>query len=60
MEWKDERWVIDDERKFWTAGGAGCGIDMVVEFVKERFDQKLVEFVLEGLQLGSDKGRFYT
>lgn len=57
VEWQDARWVVDG--KFWTAGGAGCGVDMVVEYVKGNFDKGLVEYALDGLQLGSGKGRFY-
>jgi transcriptional regulator GlxA family with amidase domain len=59
VEWKDERWVVDG--KFWTAGGAGCGIDMAVEFVKQNFGKEIVEYVLQGLQfgVGKSKGRFY-
>lgn len=59
VEWKDERWVVDG--KFWTAGGAGCGVDMAVEFVRENFGKEVVEFALQGLQFGVGKGqgRFY-
>jgi transcriptional regulator GlxA family with amidase domain len=57
VEWKDERWVVDG--KFWTAGGAGCGVDMVVEYVKQVLDERVVAYALEALQLGSGKGRFY-
>jgi transcriptional regulator GlxA family with amidase domain len=60
VEWKDERWVIDE--KFWTAGGAGCGVDMIVEFVKGKFGKEIVEFALKTLQFGVGKveaSRFY-
>ena len=41
VEWFDKRWVVDG--KFWTAGGAGAGIDMVSTYTRENFDKKLVE-----------------
>jgi transcriptional regulator GlxA family with amidase domain len=59
VEWKDERWVVDG--KFWTAGGPGCGIDMAVEFIKQRFGKEVVQFALKGLQfgMGNGHGKFY-
>ncbi|KKY25357.1 putative dj-1 family protein [Phaeomoniella chlamydospora] len=44
VTWVDQRWVVDDDggkTKFWTSGGAGCGIDMLAVFAKERFDEKI-------------------
>ncbi|MCJ1256405.1 hypothetical protein MMC24_004226 [Lignoscripta atroalba] len=59
VDWVDgERWVVDG--KFWTAGGAGAGIDMVGTFARERFDERVVAFALEGLDFDpSVRGRFY-
>lgn len=61
VEWKDERWVVDG--KFWTAGGAGCGVDMIVEYLRSgRFGKEIVEFALSSLQfgVGEKASRFYT
>ncbi|KAF3034853.1 hypothetical protein E8E11_004379 [Didymella keratinophila] len=53
VDWQDQRWVIDDGHfegaQIWTAGGAGCGIDMVIEYTLQNFDKKLVEMGCEGL-----------
>ncbi|KAF9459627.1 class I glutamine amidotransferase-like protein [Collybia nuda] len=60
VEWKDEKWVVDG--KFWTAGGAGCGVDMIVEYMRSgRFDKEMVEYTLKGLQFGVGEraSRFY-
>lgn len=64
VDWKDQRWVVDG--KFWTAGGAGVGLDMVAEFMRGRFDGELVEFGLELLEFtpagrgGGGGGKEYT
>lgn len=63
VEWKDERWVVDG--KFWTAGGAGCGVDMIVDYLRSgKFGREIVEFALNGLQFGVGPGekasRLYT
>ncbi|KAF9459626.1 DJ-1/PfpI family protein [Collybia nuda] len=60
VEWKDARWVVDG--KFWTSGGAGCGVDMIVDYVKSgRFGENIVQFALETLQIGVGEkpSRFY-
>lgn len=40
----------------WTAGGAGCGIDMMIRYARERFDGGLVELSCEGLEFGNGVG----
>ncbi|TFK63719.1 class I glutamine amidotransferase-like protein [Pluteus cervinus] len=57
VEWLDQRWVVDGN--FWTAGGAGCGVDMIIAYIKERFDARLVGLVLQALQFGTDQGQLY-
>ncbi|ORY14276.1 class I glutamine amidotransferase-like protein [Clohesyomyces aquaticus] len=66
VEWLDQRWVVDEvEGKgtdFWTAGGAGCGVDMVIEYVRKRFDSKIVGLSLMGLDFDPEgpHGQAYT
>ncbi|KAF2016135.1 class I glutamine amidotransferase-like protein [Aaosphaeria arxii CBS 175.79] len=64
VDWQDQRWVIEkghfDGAEIWTGGGAGCGIDMAVEYVKRNFDRKIVEFGCAGLDFSTkDKSQFY-
>ncbi|KAF2263762.1 class I glutamine amidotransferase-like protein [Lojkania enalia] len=66
VEWLDQRWVIEkgefEGAEIWTAGGAGCGIDMIAEFARKNFDNKLVEVALYGLDFHPEgpHGQFYT
>ncbi|KAH7077768.1 class I glutamine amidotransferase-like protein [Paraphoma chrysanthemicola] len=52
-EWLDQRWVIEDGHfegaQIWTAGGAGCGIDMAIEYTDRNFNKKLVQAGCMGL-----------
>ncbi|KAF2645000.1 DJ-1/PfpI family protein [Massarina eburnea CBS 473.64] len=54
VEWLDQRWVVDkghfDGAELWTAGGAGCGIDMVIEYALKTFDQALVGMACTSLE----------
>ncbi|KAJ4382289.1 hypothetical protein N0V86_002623 [Didymella sp. IMI 355093] len=64
VEWQDQRWVIDDGcfdgAQIWTAGGAGCGIDMVIEYTIQNFDTKLVEMGCQGLDFDVEgRSQFY-
>ncbi|KAH7139397.1 class I glutamine amidotransferase-like protein [Dendryphion nanum] len=47
VKWQDQRWVVEEGRfegaKIWTSGGAGCGIDMTFQYMKENFDNTLVD-----------------
>ncbi|KAF1959738.1 class I glutamine amidotransferase-like protein [Byssothecium circinans] len=60
VEWVDQRWVVDkghhEGAELWTAGGAGCGIDMLIEFALKNFDEKLVTLTCAGLDF-EIKGR---
>ncbi|KAF2464692.1 DJ-1/PfpI family protein [Lindgomyces ingoldianus] len=66
VEWCDQRWVVEEGEgkgtEIWTAGGAGCGIDMMAEYVNKHFDQKLVGLGLGGLDFDPEgpHGQFYT
>lgn len=42
IEWLDQRWVVDNGGKLWTSGGAGAGVEMIVEYMLENFDKDLV------------------
>ncbi|KAJ4377401.1 hypothetical protein N0V83_000226 [Neocucurbitaria cava] len=55
VEWVDQRWVVEkgcfDGAEIWTAGGAGCGIDMFIEYTYQNFNKKIVELGCRGLDL---------
>ena len=38
----EERWVVDEEGKLWTCGGAQTGIDMLATYVKQHFHPAVV------------------
>jgi len=47
VDWSaEERWVVDEEAKLWTSGGAQTGIDMLAAFIRQHFDRAVVEFAL--------------
>ncbi|PNS14552.1 Valine--tRNA ligase [Sphaceloma murrayae] len=60
-EWLDQRWVVDEGGRLWTAGGAGAGIDMFGAWVLGRFERALVELtVLDSLEVHPEAvGQFY-
>ncbi|KAI4655389.1 hypothetical protein J4E93_000101 [Alternaria ventricosa] len=63
-EWVDRRWVVGegwfDGAEIWTAGGAGCGIDMFIEYTYQNFDKKMVEFGCVGLDFDFEgRSEFY-
>ncbi|KAF2738088.1 class I glutamine amidotransferase-like protein [Polyplosphaeria fusca] len=66
VEWQEARWVIEkghfEGAEMWTAGGAGCGIDLVAKYARQTFDPKLVEVCLMGLDFKPEQthGEFYT
>ncbi|KAH8732322.1 class I glutamine amidotransferase-like protein [Phaeosphaeriaceae sp. PMI808] len=53
VEWLDQRWVTDkghfEGAEIWTAGGAGCGIDMTIEYTDRHFHKDLVRLGCVGL-----------
>ncbi|OCL12767.1 DJ-1/PfpI family protein [Glonium stellatum] len=59
VEWLDQRWVVDG--KFWTAGGAGAGNDMVAAYALQTWDEKFVKTVsLNMLDMDpASRGQFY-
>ena len=42
----EDRWVVDEEAKLWTSGGAQTGIDMIATYIKEHFDPVIVGFAM--------------
>ncbi|KAF1999605.1 class I glutamine amidotransferase-like protein [Amniculicola lignicola CBS 123094] len=65
VEWVEQRWVVEkgefEGAEIWTAGGAGCGIDMTAEYAFRNFDRGLVLSALVGLDFDvKGRGQFYT
>jgi transcriptional regulator GlxA family with amidase domain len=47
VEWSaEERWVVDEEGKLWTCGGAQTGIDMLATYIKQHFHPTVVGFAM--------------
>lgn len=45
--WSDEeRWVVDEEARLWTCGGAQTAIDMLATYLKQHFDPAAVGFTM--------------
>ena len=42
----EERWVVDEEARLWTCGGAQTGIDMIATYIKQQFHPALVGFTM--------------
>ena len=42
----EERWVVDEEAKLWTCGGAQTGIDMIATYIKQHFHPVIVGFAM--------------
>ncbi|CAO2647800.1 Nn.00g087220.m01.CDS01 [Neocucurbitaria sp. VM-36] len=64
VEWLDQRWVVErgcfEGAEIWTAGGAGCGIDMFIEYTHQNFDKKIVEMGCMGLDFDfHGRSQFY-
>ncbi|KAJ4316312.1 hypothetical protein N0V94_005521 [Neodidymelliopsis sp. IMI 364377] len=64
VEWLDQRWVVEqgrfEEAQIWTAGGAGCGIDMMIEYTHRNFNKKIVEMGCLGLDFDFEgRSQFY-
>ncbi|OSS51098.1 hypothetical protein B5807_04529 [Epicoccum nigrum] len=64
VEWVDRRWVVEEGlfegAQLWTSGGAGCGIDMVIEYMLQNFDRKMVELACDGLAFEVEgRSQFY-
>ena len=48
VHWSGEdRWVVDEEAKLWTCGGAQTGIDMLATYIKKHFHPALLAFLME-------------
>lgn len=64
VEWVEQRWVIEkgevEGAQLWTSGGAGCGIDMTIEYALQNFNDKLVEIACNGLEFETkNRSQFY-
>ncbi|KAF6805936.1 dj-1 family protein [Colletotrichum sojae] len=68
VEWLDQRWVVDEKEydgegkgELWTAGGAGAGLAMVIQYLNENFDPAYVQkIVLEGIGMEqTELNQFY-
>ena len=47
VDWSGEdRWVVDEEAKLWTCGGAQTGIDMLATYIKKYFNPAVVAFAM--------------
>ena len=47
VQWSaEDRWVVDEEAKLWTCGGAQTGIDMLATYIKENFHPAVVGFTM--------------
>ncbi|KAK4182858.1 class I glutamine amidotransferase-like protein [Podospora australis] len=70
IEWVWQRWVVDEKNfegkgkgELWTAGGAGCGIDMIAKYCLDNYDAEFVNLMaLEGLEMnpGGRASQFYA
>ena len=44
VKWNNQKhWIVSDNGKFWTAAGAGAGMDMMAEWVRQEFSQDLLD-----------------
>ena len=59
VDWVEQRWVVDG--KFWTAGGAGSGLDMVATYCLENYPKDFVTLsCLQGLDMDPHaRGQYY-
>ena len=47
VDWLGEdRWVVDEEAKLWTCGGAQMGINVLATYIKKHFNPALVAFAM--------------
>ena len=50
VKWtKEKQWVVSEGGKFWTAGGASAGMDMVAHWVMENYDMDVAMFAFTAL-----------
>ena len=43
VKWNTQKhWTISEHNKFWTATGAGAGMDMMAEWIRQEFGQDLL------------------
>ncbi|KAH3938827.1 hypothetical protein HBH98_055130 [Parastagonospora nodorum] len=64
VEWVDQRWIIEkghfEGAEIWTAGAAGCGVDMCIEYADLHFSKLLNQLVCIGLgQSYEGRSQFY-
>ncbi|MCJ1458934.1 hypothetical protein MMC28_009310 [Mycoblastus sanguinarius] len=53
VNWKaDKNWEVSEDGKLWLSAGGGCGIDMMLHWVKETYSQELMESGLPLTQIG--------
>jgi len=70
VNWVDQRWIVeekpfkgDGKGELWTAGGAGCGIDMIATYALQNFDPEAVtrlSLIPLEFDLNEGHGQFYT
>jgi transcriptional regulator GlxA family with amidase domain len=47
VQWSaEDRWVVDEEAKLWTSGGAQTAIDMIAAYIKQHFHPAVVGFAM--------------
>ncbi|OIW23879.1 hypothetical protein CONLIGDRAFT_718833 [Coniochaeta ligniaria NRRL 30616] len=69
VEWVERRWVCHEKEyegegtgELWTAGGAGCGIDMIATYALQNYDERLVRaLALDSLEFNPEQSntQFY-
>ena len=51
VKWNNQKhWIIGDNGKFWTAAGAGAGMDMMAEWIRQEFGQDLLNISTMALE----------
>ena len=45
-----KNWIVSENGRFWTAAGAGAGMDMMAEWVRQEFSQDLLNICTTGLE----------
>ncbi|KAI8270532.1 Isonitrile hydratase [Colletotrichum sp. SAR11_239] len=67
-EWLDQRWVVEEKEydgegkgELWTAGGAGAGLSMIIEYLNQNFDPAYVKKIaLQGIGMEEvETNQFY-
>ena len=51
VKWNTQKnWIVSGDGKFWTAAGAGAGMDMTAEWIRQEFSQDLLNSCTTGLE----------